>query len=712
MSNSILTGTKVGDGAVGNDDNGAMEQDRSELNNHSSVLGAQLTDAVDNNEEKVLNYSHSSEIENCGDALHTTAEDAQKRIFFKNSMDNDYKQESRENVQDQTIKKNMSHDILNIGAEGKFGRVDGKCSFTENPTEHLVHGGFSNGNVSRLIFPSDPQLEAQLTTDFRREMEKYQSRNEKKPTKYRWSYAEAAQSLQDFLRDCDNDCVTETKDKAKEDLGNIADDDKELEREEVEMKEDYDALVESVGKLLEHVYTKYSPVMLNTKLCGGLSQERSSSNVPDVKKNSNIENGTFSESRYSNSESIGVQETKAEGGQKSTNENLVNKTVVTDSVECELGEKKQEAPSSHTEVNGHLSTEYRHGGSHVGFTKVAKKGLKPKHVKPFQIGHMFASSDSEERGQDGGKNSEMTKNFAKVGATKIFSVTKTGEVSPHKRSKGNQNGYPYNQWEPVSMNSYRADEVQEHCMEELEAELLREIRDCDEKLNKLDLTECFSSENSVCKSNVKESAEEIKSNTSENNGSWEDSEEEDSEEDNEVQYSVDHENSDAVYDGSPNHYNSYYGNGFVASGMQGDNIQVYDYHDDHSQQCGASGYFGKTDRQNSYHDNEKYALYSGYVSGDDYAEQAKLQEQGNPYANEQNYDRFTLWQPWFYWPNPYPHWSFGVQSYAAYLKQCRDIYMQTAKYYSEMANCYQQCEKLQQSYYVQKDYIEKMLKKS
>ena len=137
-------------------------------------------------------------------------------------------------------------------------------------TTSLSHKGKSMPDASgdarlpNLVCVSDLQLESKLTEDFRKEMEK-QRKSNYEPKSTKWSYTGALQSLQNFM---ENE-YTDKDNFSKSDVGEEQNTNKSTghtrndDDQNKDIKADYGSLLETVGELLNQIYTKYSTVMLD-----------------------------------------------------------------------------------------------------------------------------------------------------------------------------------------------------------------------------------------------------------------------------------------------------------------------------------------------------------------------------------------------------------------------------------------------------------------
>ena len=576
-----------------------LKQTHSKLDRQSAVLGTLLTGVVDYNKDKMLDYTNSSRIENSNSVRSRSVHAENGRLV-----------------------RELERNGCRQGERGQ--RSPRKSSWEEIQMEPLVHGGFGDGYLPSIISPFDPQLEAELTENFEKEMEKYGRKHGKSKTrKCKWSYTEAFKSLQDFLASDDSNekvsmnpvnaeqiAVEKVQESVNDCRENYAD-------------EDMDALVESVSKLLDQIDLKYSTVMINSRQHGDKDTVDTAMNVS--------RSGKRTESKPREKPEF-----------------------------FEGGEMMREYKSNRL-ITGDVVSDTQHESSRKKSKKkemTSKK--KPNNVKPFQIGGTLIEQNNEIK-----KSDVKRENHANV-----FSSNAKRECLESLRDTNHEqstSAYPYNQWEAVANKRDKGENDQEQYIGKDRAKLLKELQECDQRLNELDNADAvdeYSDETS--KESDTESSESVESSEASDGEESEDyCEEKDSVEDDYQR--------DAIV--SAYHTQDGYCN-------------LYNQH-------GAYGCYEKTGYQYDHHGNQ--------VNGDGHS------QLGGPFRS---YDWFKSWAPQSYWQNPYFQQPVTGDSYITYLKQCLQSAMQTAQYYRDMVNYYEQGENLKENYIVQREYIDKMLRES
>ena len=212
--------------------------------------------------------------------------------------------------------------------------------------------------------------------------------------------------------------------------------------------------------------------------------------------------------------------------------------------------------------------------------------------------------------------------------------------------------YPHSKWQPAEENN----KIKEQNTEIPRAELLKELQECDEKLEKLYSGDSFSSDNE-CHNSIETSSESTEGSATEDAES-ESSAESDSYSDSEI-----HETDfDAIGDQRHGHDCSFY-----------------------SQKQSTPDYAGA--EQGSYACN--------YMPG----------------VHPPDVPNWFSWYHQHYWTNSYAYHPIVSQGYVSHLKYYRNCCEQAAKYYSDMANCYQTDCNLHDTYQLQSSYIKEMMKK-
>ena len=549
-----------------------VKQEETKLNKQCAALGALLSDVVVYNKDKMLNHSRSNNSGWCEGRADTYS-----------------------GIPNGERNKKL------VSPEGTF-------------VSELMPDASGDAYIPNSVCVSDLQLESKLTEDFRREMEKRRIDCSHKPKSTKWSYTEALQSLQNFMENentnkdsfAKSDVVEEQNTNKSTEYSRTNDDRKE----DTEIKTDYGSLLESVGKLLDQIYTKYSTVMLDG---------RGNNIIPH-----NLEN--YSRAKLEVTEDLCIKQGNV---QESSHLN-------TDLVKFK--EKK-------INITENFAT--NQGKSSYNYGKYKSDNIK------------IAHGDRPEE--------QMRKSPPRVEKCK---------------SKEKKIQYPNCKWQQVEEDN----EMKEENRRIVRAELLKELRECDEKLKELYSEESFSSDN------------ESRNSTGTSSESTEDSSTENAKGET---------SSESDYDSDSERY---YG---MQEPLGGGGIYQTD--------MGQDGGYNETDfgmTGNQIH-NDDYGFYSQQQSTPDFAEP----EQQSSYACNNIHDAHHTQVPnwytqshgsdWYphYWTSSYAYNPMVGQDYISYLKHYRHCHEQAAKYYSDLAICYQTNCNLQDTYQLQSSYIKEMLKK-
>ena len=204
-----------------------VKQEETKLNKQCATLGALLSDVVDYNKDKMLNRSRSNNSGWCEERTDTYSE------------------------------------VPNGEGNKKLGSPEGTY------VSELMPDASGDAHLPNSVCVSDLQLESKLAEDFRKEMEKQRRKCSHGPKSTKWSYTEVLQSLQNFMENEDTNKdsfaqsdVVEEQNTNKSTGYSRSNDDR---KEDTEIKTDYGSLLESVGKLLDQIYAKYSTVMLDAR---------------------------------------------------------------------------------------------------------------------------------------------------------------------------------------------------------------------------------------------------------------------------------------------------------------------------------------------------------------------------------------------------------------------------------------------------------------
>ena len=447
-----------------------------------------------------------------------------------------------------------------------------------------------DARLPNLVCVSDLQLESKLTEDFRKEMEK-QRKSNYEPKSTKWSYTGALQSLQNFMENEDTDKDNFSKSDVGEEqntnksTGHTRNDDDQNK----DIKADYGSLLETVGELLNQIYTKYSTVMLDG------------------------------------------------GGKNGTSHHLESDSRA----ELEMNCVSQEGSHAYSD--------------HVKFKEeklnITKKNFTTNQGKSSQNRGKYNSNNIEIVQKDRPKKEEMQTTLPRVEQCK----TKEKNIQ-----------YPRSKWQPVEEDN----EIEEPNRNIVKAELVKEFQECEEKLKELYSEESFSSDDESSAATSSECTEDSAT-----------------------------ENAESDYDSDSERY---YG---IQKPMVGGGYSDTD--------------FGRTGDQRH---SDDYGFYSQQQNTPEFV---GIEEDGG-YGNNMHGAHPTGVPNWYtqsHYSDCFKHWyqhcltgSYAFhpvvdQGYASCLKHYGNYYEQAAKYYSDLANCYQTNCYLQDTYQLQRNYIKEMLKK-
>ena len=378
-------------------------------------------------------------------------------------------------------------------------------------------------------------------------------------------------------------------------------------KEGTEIKTDYGSLLESVGKLLDQIYTKYSTVMLDG---------RGNNIAPH-----NLENDSRA------------------------------KLEVTEDL-C----FKQGSVQEGSDLNRDL---VKFKGKKMNITE---KNFATNQGKSSQNHGKYNSDNFEIALGDRPEEEQMQRTPPRVEKCKI---------------KEKKIQYPNCQWQQVEEDN----KIKEQNRKVVRAELLKELQECDEKLKELYSEESFSSD-SESHNSTGTSFESTEDSTE--NAKSEASSESDYDSDSERCYGMQKLlNRGGIYQNDVGQDGGYSETEF---GTTGDQIHNDDY-----------GFYSQQEPEQQ----------SSYVFNNIHG--ANPTEVPNWCTQSHGSDWFKHWYP-HYWTSYAYHPMVG-QDYVSYLEHYRHCYEQAAKYYSDLATCFQTNCNLQDTYQLQSSYIKEMLKK-
>ena len=455
-----------------------------------------------------------------------------------------------------------------------------------------------DAHFSSGIAVSYSEEESKLTENFRTEMEKYQRLCDDELKPRSWSYTEAFNSLQKIM-ESEETTYSATAKCDKDGRGTIESNKEhstacDNENTGADRSVDYDPLLDSVTKLLDSVYLKYSTLMLDGK-------------------------GTI--------------------GARNCKENDSNgKLELFENPNGELGlEKAQKSP-------GVFSNEAK---------SINSEGKKRKN-------HQIPQKPSAELNDS--YSIKVTESEIHVLVPEEDQQQKIVSKVQKAKTKGMKMQYPHSNWQPVEDSSPTKEQNENLTREEL----LKELRECDEKLKELCSGDSVSLDDDDGGSS--QASTQIIDDSSSETYTESDSD-----------YDEDHNSfgADNGYDYGDFHSNTDY--------HQGD----YSY-SQHGYPPGTSGFAVPPHPGTSYTHSTHAPVTSNWFSPSN--------------------DVYTHWYNNF-WTNPYNYPPAMGEAYVEHLKQYQQYYEQSAKYYSDLAKSYQANNSLEENYHLQKSYIDKMLKK-
>ena len=292
---------------------------------------------------------------------------------------------------------------------------------------------------------------------------------------------------------------------------------------------------------------------------------------------------------------------------------------------------------------------------HVKFREknidVTEKNFVTNNGKPSHY-HSKYNSNIEIVHKDRPEKEKMQRTLPKVEKSKI---------------KEKKVQYPHSKWQPVEENN----KIQEQNTEIVRAELLKELQECNERLEELYSGESFSSDNE-CHSSTETSSE--------------------STEDSSTEYA---ESESSVERDNDSNSELYVGNNETDFDTIGDQRHGADY-SFYSQRQSTPEFVG-AEQQDSYACNNMHGVHPTEVP--------------NWFSQSHGSDWFKHWYHQHYWTSSHTYHPLVGQSYVSYLKHYRNCCEQAAKYYSDLANCYQTDNNLHDTYQLQSSYIKEMSKK-